>query len=176
VSASPASPASGVDLASAFRSAASSVWVVTTTAAGAAPALDARPVGFTAISLVSVSLAPALVSFNVSRSSSSLPALVASGRFAAHLLAEDQEPLARRYAASAAGRFPDDGSWEWGPEGLPALLGPVARLTGSVRELVDAGDSRLVLAEVTAAVVAPDRAPLVHHGRDYHRLPGRRAA
>ena len=165
-------PTAGVDLASAFRSAASSVWVVTTSTSSAT---GPQPVGFTAISLVSVSLAPALVSFNVSRSSSSLPALVASRRFAAHLLAEDQEPLARRYAAPAAGRFPDDGSWEWGTEGLPALPGAVARLTGSVRELVDAGDSQLVLAEVVAVSVA-ERAPLVHHGRDYHRLPGRRAA
>ena len=164
---SPDAP-SDVDLAGVFRSAALSVWVVTTVA-------GAQPVGFTAISVVSVSLAPALVSFNVSRASSSLPALVASRRFAAHLLAEDQEPLARRFAGPAADRFPDDGSWAWGPDGLPALAGAVGRLSGGARELLDAGDSVLVLAEVATAAVAA-RLPLIHHGRDYHRLPARRAA
>ena len=158
---------SAPDLAAAFRSAASSTWAVTTIAGEV-------PVGFTAISVVSVSLTPALVSFNLSRSSSSLPALVASRRFAAHLLAEDQEALARRLAAPAPGRFPADGTWVWGPDGLPELAGVAARLSGVVRELVDAGDSVLVLGEVTASTVA-ERAPLVHHGRAYHRLPGRPA-
>ncbi|TNM64324.1 flavin reductase family protein [Streptomyces sp. NP160] len=151
-----------VDLAGAFRAVASSAWVVTT-------ASPERPVGFTAISVASVSVAPPLLSFNVSRTSSSLEALLAERRVAVHLLADDQEALARRFAAPAAGRFPDDGSWSYDETGLPELHGVVARLAGPVHDVVEAGDSVLLLVrpEVTAV---HGGTPLVHHARAYHRL------
>lgn len=156
-----------VDLPAAFRAVASSAWVITT-------AVEGRPVGFTAVSVVSVSLAPPLVSFNVSRTSSSLAAVLSRGRVAVHLLAEDQEPLARRSSGPAVGRFPDDGSWDWDEEGLPRLRGVAVRLTGPVVSSVDAGDSVLFLTGVERSEVS-GAAPLVHHGRQYHRLPPSRA-
>jgi flavin reductase (DIM6/NTAB) family NADH-FMN oxidoreductase RutF len=66
----PTAPRGGpaVDLRSAFAPVASSVRVVTS-------ALDHEPVGFTAVSVVSVSLDPPLLSFNIGRASSSLPVL-----------------------------------------------------------------------------------------------------
>lgn len=151
-----------VDLAGAFRTVASSAWVVTTRA-------PERPVGFTAISVASVSLAPPLLSFNVSRTSSSLEALLAERRVAVHLLADDQEALARRFAAPADGRFPDDGSWTWDPTGLPALHGVVARLAGPVHDAVEAGDSVVLLVRPEVTEVHGGT-PLVHHARSYPRL------
>jgi flavin reductase (DIM6/NTAB) family NADH-FMN oxidoreductase RutF len=154
-----------VDLRRAFRSDASSVWAVTTAHAG-------LPVGFTAVSVTSVSLTPPLLSFNVSRTSSSLHALVQSGRFAVHLLAADQEGLARRFAADAALRFGPDTAWRWGEDDLPSLDGVVTRVAGAVLRLVDAGDSLLVLGEVHRVDGGTDGAapePLVHHARTYTR-------
>ncbi|MGQ7297157.1 flavin reductase family protein [Quadrisphaera sp. KR29] len=156
----PAAPV--VDLAGAFRAVASSAWVVTTRA-------GERPVGFTAISVASVSVAPPLLSFNVSRTSSSLEALLAERRAAVHLLAADQEQLARRFAAPAAGRFPEDGSWGFDESGLPELRGVVARLAGPVHAVVEAGDSLLLLVRPEVTAVAGGT-PLVHHARAYHRL------
>ncbi|SDQ64221.1 flavin reductase family protein [Quadrisphaera sp. DSM 44207] len=153
-----------VDLPAVFRTVASSTWVVTTTAP------DGTPVGFTAISIASVSLDPPLISFNVSRTSSSLPALTASRRCAVHLLAHDQELLARRFAGPAAHRFDDEGAWGWDEAGVPQLQGAAARLSGAVTAFVEAGDSLLVLAAVEDTRVT-GRAPLVHHARAYHRLP-----
>jgi flavin reductase (DIM6/NTAB) family NADH-FMN oxidoreductase RutF len=153
----------GADFRATFRVASSSVWVVTTERGG-------EPVGFTAISLVSVSISPLLVSFNVSRTSSSLPALLATRRLAAHLLAGDQEHLARRFAADAARRFSEGSSWSWAPDGLPALDGVVARLSGQVASVVDAGDSVLVVAEVTGALTR-DGIPLTHRDRTYAPAP-----
>ena len=154
-----------VDIRGAVRAAASSTWVVTTSAP------DGAPVGFTAISVVSVSMQPPMISFNVSRTSSSLPALTGSRRFAVHLLAHDQEALARRFAGPAAARFPVDGTWAWGADGVPELDDVVARLSGTVTSFVEAGDSLLVLALVESSQDS-GREPLVHHGRAYHRLPG----
>lgn len=167
-----------VDLRRAFRLDASSVWVVTSADAG-------TPVGFTAISVTSVSVTPPLLSFNVSRTSSSLPTLLRSGRFAAHLLAADQEDLARRFAADAALRFADATSWSWASDGLPRLHGVVTRVAGAALRLVDAGDSLLVLGEAERVDVADEQDeadpvlgaapadPLVHHDRAYTRTHAR---
>lgn len=150
---------------STFRAASSSVWVVTTTSGG-------RPVGFTAISVVSVSVDPLLVSFNVSRTSSSLPALLEARQIAVHLLAADQEHVARRFSGTAAERFAPGTSWSWGPDGLPALDGVVSRLSGEVVSLVDAGDSVVVIAGVETAS-ARDGVPLTHRDRTYSSAPSR---
>lgn len=152
-----------VDLRRAFRPVASSVWVVTSAHGGI-------PVGFTAISVASVSLTPALLSFNVSRTSSSLPTLRASRRYAVHLLAADDEEAARRFAAPAGARFADPGTWTWGDEGLPALTGGATRLSGDVVSLVEAGDSLLVIGSVQRAE-STGTAPLLHHDRTYLSLP-----
>ena len=148
-----------VDLRSAFRSASSSVWVLTT-------AHSSAPVGFTAISVVSVSLDPALVSFNISKTSSSLTAFFESRTFAAHLLAHDQEDVARTFSGPAAQRFAGRAPWSWGADGLPELPGAAARLSGRTTALVPAGDSWVVLADVRTAEVS-GAAPLLHHDRRY---------
>lgn len=170
-----------VDLRRAFRLDASSVWVVTS-------AHEGSPVGFTAVSVVSVSISPPLISFNVSRTSSSLATLLRSGRYAVHLLSADQEDVARRFAADASRRFADPTSWSWADDGLPHVHGAVTRVSGAVLRLVDAGDSVVVVGEVhdvsdgieptdphrdtrSAYDHDPTRraGPLVHHDRTYTR-------
>ena len=148
-----------VDLRSAFRSASASVWVLTT-------AHSSAPVGFTAISVVSVSLDPALVSFNISKTSSSLTAFFESRTFAAHLLAHDQEHVARTFSGPAAQRFAGAAAWSWSADGLPELAGAASRLSGRIASFVDAGDSLVVIGQVTSTTSA-DRVPLVHRDRTY---------
>ena len=157
----PGEPA--VDLRRAFRPVASSVWVITSSH-------DGVPVGFTAISVASVSLTPALLSFNVSRTSSSLATLRASRRHAVHLLPEDGEDVALRFAGPAADRFADAATWSWDADGLPAVRGAAARLSGDVVSFVEAGDSLLVIGSVQQ-VETTGAPPLVHHDRTYLGLP-----
>ncbi|OYN84557.1 flavin reductase family protein [Parenemella sanctibonifatiensis] len=149
-----------LDLRPVFRQAASSAWVVTATG-------EAGPVGFTAISVNSVSMDPPIVSFNVSGGSSSLATLGRTRRVAIHLLDRQQEPTARRFAGPRQQRFVDDGSWGYAADGLPCLAGVSARLTADISDLVPAGDSFVVLAEVSAARHAPNSGPLVHHAGSY---------
>ena len=157
----PGEPA--VDLRRAFRPVASSVWVITSSH-------DGVPVGFTAISVASVSLTPALLSFNVSRTSSSLATLRASRRYAVHLLAEGTEEVARRFSGPASARFGDPLSWSWDADGLPAVHGAATRLSGDVVSFVDAGDSLLAIGAVEQAETSA-AAPLLHHDRTYLGLP-----
>ncbi|AXH96735.1 flavin reductase family protein [Ornithinimicrobium avium] len=145
------------DLRSAFRHAATSTWVVT---GARAPGID--PTGFTAISIASVSLAPPLVSFNIGKDSSSLVTLGRTRRAALHLLGRDQAHVATRFAADRSRRFAEDGTWGW-TGGLPDVHGCAVRLTTTLVDLVEAGDSFLALARVERATTRAAAAPLVHH-------------
>lgn len=145
------------DLRSVFRRATASAWVVTSSAA---PGAD--PVGFTAVSVVSVSLDPPLVSFNIAKTSSSLVPLARSRRAALHLLADSQEHLAARFAGDRTRRFRPDGTWGW-QDGLPSLHGVTGRLATTLTDLVDAGDSFVAICRVEAGSAAdPSSTPLLH--------------
>lgn len=143
-----------VDLRHAFARSAASTWVITGSG-------ERGPVGFTTISVVSVSLAPPLLSFNITKDSSSLVTIAHSGRAALHLLAEDQEPLARLFARDCSKRFVEDGAWTYDDHGLPSVRGVATRLVTRIHDLVDAGDSFVVIARVEHATTT-DRWPLVH--------------
>lgn len=152
------------DLRSVFRRAAASAWVVTS-----AGGHEVDPVGFTAISVASVSLEPPLLSFNIGRASSSLTTLARSGRAALHLLADHQTHLAARFAADRTLRFVDDGAWAW-EDGLPALPGVTACLVTTLTDLVPAGDSLVAIARVERATADPATLPLLHHAGRFGAL------
>lgn len=151
-----------LDLRTAFGQAAASTWVVTGSG-------ERGPVGFTAISIISVSLTPPLVSFNISKNSSSLVTLAHTGRAALHLLGEGQEALAQRFARDRSKRFVDDDVWAYDDHGLPRLRDVPVRLITRVQDLVDAGDSFVTIARVEHATTAPGR-PLLHHAGAYAPL------
>jgi flavin reductase (DIM6/NTAB) family NADH-FMN oxidoreductase RutF len=137
------------------------------------------PVGFCATSLSSVSLDPPLVSFTVGREASARSTVERARHVVVHLLAEDQEELARRFARSGAPRFGPATRWHRGALGLPVLDGVLAWLAVALVRVVPAGDHALVIGCVVAtgpgadagpgggpgAGHAPRRAgrPLVHH-------------
>ncbi|MCK8681501.1 flavin reductase family protein [Streptomyces lichenis] len=150
-------PASPALLRSAFRRHAAGVAVVT--------ASGARPVGFTATSVTSVSAEPPMVSFGVGTGSSSWPALAEAEYVGVHILAEDQRELAATFARSGADRFAPPTRWSTGPHGVPVLDGVPAWLVCRVVALVPAGDHRLVLAEVVVGGLdeEPGGPPLVYH-------------
>lgn len=152
-------PEAHLDLRAAFGQAASSTWVVTGSG-------ERGPVGFTAISIISVSLTPPLVSFNIAKNSSSLVTIAQTGRAALHLLGEGQETLAQRFARDRTKRFVDDGVWVYDDHGLPNLRDVPTRLITRVQDLVDAGDSFVTIARVEHITTGPGR-PLLHHAGAY---------
>ncbi|GIG88446.1 flavin reductase family protein [Plantactinospora endophytica] len=129
------------------------------------------PVGFTATSFTSVSLDPPLVSFCLSRTSSSWPTVARTGHVAVHLLAQGQHEVARTFATSGIDRFASHPGWRPGPYGVPLLDGPVAWLVCRVVERVVAGDHAIVLAEpLTGEHTEDGDAPLLYHMGRYASL------
>ncbi|KAB1988154.1 flavin reductase family protein [Streptomyces triticiradicis] len=120
------------------------------------------PAGFTATSFTSASLEPALVSFYLSTTASSASAVRAAPVFAAHVLGEDQQDLAERFARSGVDRFAGV-PWSPGPEGVPLLRDVPAWLTARPVLCQEVGDHLLVVGEVTAAGCGDSRPPLLHH-------------
>lgn len=129
---------------------------------------ETGPVGFTATSFASLSLDPPLVSFNITHTSSSVAALRNAPAVAVHLLSEDQLALARRFSASADQRFADPASWRRLATGEPLLTGTATWLRATLSQLIPAGDSTLVIAEVTHLHYEDDdAAPLLYHNGEY---------
>ncbi|MEU9129701.1 flavin reductase family protein [Kitasatospora sp. NPDC048540] len=119
------------------------------------------PAGFTATSFTSVSLEPALVSFYLSATASSAPAVRAAEAFTVHVLERGQEELATRFARSGTDRFAGT-AWRPGEHGTPLLDGVAAWLTARPVLLQPVGDHLLVVGEVLAAG-AQGGEPLLHH-------------
>lgn len=108
----------------------------------------AQPSGLVVGSFMSVSLEPPLVAVCVAKSSSSWPAIEAGGHFCANVLAEGQEALARRFAASGGDKFAGV-PWRPAPAtGSPLLEGVAAWIDCRIHVRYPAGDHWLVLGEV----------------------------
>ncbi|MFF4653289.1 flavin reductase family protein [Streptomyces sp. NPDC001380] len=120
------------------------------------------PAGFTATSFTSVSLEPALVSFCLSSTASTAPAVGTAEVFAVHVLGAGQEDLARAFARSGADRF---AGVDWTPAagGVPLLAGVPAWLTARPELIREVGDHLLVVGRVLDAGGPADAAPLIHH-------------
>ena len=142
-----------------LRRQASTVTVVT------APGLP--PAGFTATSFTSVSLRPPIVSFCLSRDASSWPTVARAEHVAVHLLAQDQQEIARTFATSGIDRFAGPTAWRRGPHEVPILDGTLAWLLCRVIDRVSAGDHAVVLAEPVLARHGDDGAPLLYHDGGY---------
>lgn len=124
-------------------------------------------------SLVSVSLEPMLVSWCLQNSSSQFAAYAGATSFAFSILAEDQQALARRYAARGDSALLSE-DFEAGEGGLPVIRGALAHVACRRFAVHDAGDHTLILGEVTGmAQGAAGRRPLVFHGGRFAGLEQR---
>ena len=126
---------------------------------------DQGPVGITANSFASLSLQPPLVLWSPSKHSRRSDAYVNADRFALHVLAHDQEEVARA--------FVKDGQAFGGEaealDGLPLLPGCAARFVCDTHAVLDGGDHHLILGRVRT-VERRDAASLVFAGGTYRRL------
>ncbi|MEU1335205.1 flavin reductase family protein [Streptomyces sp. NPDC005865] len=150
-------------LRSVFRQHAAGVAVITA-------AQGARPVGFTATSLTSVSATPPVVSFGIGTGSSSWPAVSEATHVGVHILGEHQQELAATFARSGADRFGPATQWREGPEGVPVLDGVLAWLVCRIVARVPAGDHRIVLAEAVVGDRAGEGRPLLYHQGRFNAL------
>ena len=160
-------PRAGIDdLRAALGQFATGVAIVTTRAP------DGRSVGLTVNSFASVSLEPPLVLWSLSKRSSSLAAFSAARSVAIHVLAADQEALARRFAAPGTDRFAGVRR-SIGRGGVPLLEGGVARFVCTPYAQHEAGDHVVFILRVEHLEYAGGPALVFHAGR--FRATGRDA-
>jgi flavin reductase (DIM6/NTAB) family NADH-FMN oxidoreductase RutF len=149
---------------SVFRRHAAGVAVITATG-------PSGPAGFTATSLSSVAVEPPLLSFGISRGSSTWPAVAEAAYVGVHILGGHQEDLAALFARSGADRFGPGTAWTPGPHGVPLLDGVAAWLVCRTVARVPAGDHCIVIAQAEAGDPYGAGGPLVYHQGGFHRLP-----
>jgi flavin reductase (DIM6/NTAB) family NADH-FMN oxidoreductase RutF len=129
------------------------------------------PVGLTASSVASVSVAPPAIVLSVSHRSSAAPAVLAAPSFLVHLLELRNVALARLFATSGTDRFGPGTRWTPLGTGEPWLIDAPTALRCRPLALVPVGDATVVTAEVVG-IRSSGRtdSPLVHYAREYHHL------
>jgi Conserved protein/domain typically associated with flavoprotein oxygenases, DIM6/NTAB family len=122
------------------------------------------PVGVTANSFSSVSLEPPLVLWSVARSSRRYPFFAEAEHMAIHVLAANQMPVCRSFAASPHGFGEAD--WSKGDSGAPLLEGCLARFECERYAEYDGGDHAILVARVLTASVRQGL-PLLFYGGQF---------
>ncbi len=126
--------------------------------------------GMTVSAFSSVSLDPPLVLVCADKASNTHP-VIAEGRvFAAHILAQGQEPLSHRFASKADEWRRFEGiDWKSGVTGAPILPGALAVLDCRVVGEHDAGDHVIYVGSVESIELA-EAEPLLWYGGRYRAL------
>lgn len=120
---------------------------------------EGMDVGVTANSFNSVSLSPRLVLWSLGRSSGKMAAFQSARHFAVHVLATDQEHLAKTFAQRGVDRFAGLQTRR-GPDGIPLFDGCAARFECRTTFQYDGGDHLIFVGEVLS-FEHWDREPLV---------------
>ncbi|CDM25117.1 Nitrilotriacetate monooxygenase component B [Castellaniella defragrans 65Phen] len=139
------------------------VAIVTTRASGG------RRVGLTINSFASLSLDPPLVLWSLGNHSPSLGIFRDSRHFAIHVLARDQQALARRFAdPSVRDKFEGVATHDT-PEGVPLIDGALTALVCAHDRCCDAGDHLLLIGRIVGTRQCGGT-PLVFHAGRYAAL------
>jgi len=106
-----------------------------------------NPVGVTANSFNSVSLAPPMVLWSLARTSANIGAFLAARHFAVHILASDQQSLATRFSQKGTDRFAGLRVGR-GIDGIALLDGCAARFECRTAFQYEGGDHVIFVGEV----------------------------
>jgi flavin reductase (DIM6/NTAB) family NADH-FMN oxidoreductase RutF len=141
------------EFAAAMTALASGVVLVTCRVGG-------RPWGMTVSAFASVSADPPTVLVSLGSDATSTAAIRASGRFGINILAEGQEPVARRGSAPGAPKFIDD----------LVVPGALAHLECELSDAIDVADHTVFFGRVVSTRVRPEGDALVYHRRAYRTV------
>jgi len=123
-------------------------------------------VGLTANSFNSVSLAPPLVLWSLSRQAGSMAAFSRGSHYAINILAADQHELALRFSRREVDRFAGV-AFEEGSGGAPILAGAAAVFECYNRSQYEEGDHVIFVGEVERCRHRTGAQPLIFHGGRY---------
>lgn len=134
---------------------------------------DGQVAALTVNSFTSVSLDPAQVLFCLATKSSSFPTLVAAKRIAVHVLGQDQEDIARRFATSGlSGADKLEGvAWAHGPDGVPLIPGTPAVLAGRTDQTITSGDHVIFFIDIDHVALKDSPVPALAFYRGRFTTP-----
>ncbi len=136
-----------------------------------ARAADGQVIGLTANSFNSVSLAPPLVLWSLSRAAASMAVFSAGSHYAINILAADQKLLAEKFAVKGGDRW-NGVAFTRGCGDAPLLTGAAAVFECFNRSRYEEGDHVIFVGEVERVSWRAGAAPLLFHGgRFYTELP-----
>jgi flavin reductase (DIM6/NTAB) family NADH-FMN oxidoreductase RutF len=131
---------------------------------------DGRCVGLTVNSFASLSLEPPLLLWSLANRSPNRRAFRSASHFAIHVLAANQEAIARRFANPAVTDKFDGVAWQpWDVHGVPLLAGALAHFVCECRDAIEAGDHTLFIGRVEH-LTRIDGDPLVFHAGRFGAL------
>ncbi len=132
-------------------------------------ATEGEPRGFTANSLVSVSLDPMLVCWSIQNTSSQFALYSEARDFAVSILGDGQREVAARYARPGHSemRLQD---FVWTESGLPVIAGAIATIHCRQWSLYPAGDHTMIFGEVVGVEANNGAAPLTYFRGDFSTL------
>jgi flavin reductase (DIM6/NTAB) family NADH-FMN oxidoreductase RutF len=125
------------------------------------------PAGFTATSLVSVSLLPPLVSFSIATTASSWPTVNQADSLVINFLDAGQHEIAGRFATSGIDRFAEPTRWSRLQTGEPVLDEAPSYLRGLVEHRFAVGDHHIVVARLATHAERREHEPLLYHDGRY---------
>lgn len=132
---------------------------------------EGQPVGFTAQSLVSLSIDPPLVGVSPAKTSRSWQAIRRTGRFCVNILSAPQLRLSQRFAGADADRFADEAWRADGPAG-PVFDGVIGHIDCTVEAEHEVGDHTFVVGRVDQARLLDSAvAPLLFFRGAHQVLP-----
>ena len=159
----PASPAPDREMKDALRMHAAGVALVTTETQGG-------PVGLTITSLSSVAVDPRVLMFSFTHHTGAAEAILEAPSFVIHLLRDANAGIALSFGTARGARFTEDQHWSRLPSGEPYLPSAGYAIRCTRRDLLTAGDSRIVVADVVEIVSCTPGPPLVYCDRVFHTL------
>lgn len=127
-----------------------------------------HPYGITANSFSSVSLDPALLLWNIAKSSNSLRHFLAAKNFAVHVLRKEQQAASSHFAQSDHSLF-DDIEYELSRDNTPLLPNPLARFDCTTEQIHECGDHHIIIGRIDAHHNFGGE-PLLYYGGAYRLL------
>lgn len=134
-----------------------------------AATIDNMPIGMLVGSFTSISLDPPLVGFFGDLGSSTFPRLLERTSLAISVLPYESRAVCEAFRLPVECRF-DAVSWSRTPRGNPVLDEALVVIDGPVVDTHAVGDHVLVTTAAETVRAVSSAAPLMFHGRRFHRL------
>ncbi|MEV7172377.1 flavin reductase family protein [Streptomyces sp. NPDC093224] len=131
---------------------------------------EVAPAGFACQSFASLSLDPPLVTFMVSRTSTTWPRIARAGVFCVNILGAEQGELCRSFAVSGADKFAGVTHTPAPVTGSPQLDAVPAWIDCRIHAVHTGGDHLIVVGRVMAMGAAGEGSPLLFHKGRFGRL------